>query len=386
MNLLRSGTEADIHERLKEAAAHGPTAWTEHGVLYVLTYAEVERLAHDPRVAGVGRNFLEYSGVTSGPLHEWFGELMFTTEGATHTRLRRVVQRWFTPKSVERQRRFATEAVALRLAALCEDRRGDLCEALLDVPATVMCRVLGIPAGRVSEVISISDAVSPAFGFIRPDQVQDAEAAAQQLHTLTKEIIDSLTLDENDLIWGLLQELTERETIVMVGTLLFGGHDTTSSQIACSLQLLLDHPATFAQIRNGELDPLDAASETLRMQPSIMVIPRTLTAGIETDGMSIPAGTLVMLATGATSREPAIWGDPDVFRPSRFTEPGCAKVQTFGAGAHYCLGTALAKMVIAETIRGVADVAEGMEAVEASADVAWSTVLARRPERVLVCW
>ena len=362
------------------------TELTPEGVLLVLSHAEIERLAHDPRVAGVNRAFLEFCGVTDGPLWEWFGELMFTTEGPEHMRLRRVVQRWFTPRSTERQRAFAQEEIAARLARLQANGGGDLLQALNDVPAVVMCKTLGIGPDRVADVIAISDAVSPAFGFIQPHQIEAAQAATQQLHDLTKEIIDSTALSEDDLIWGLLQELTERETIVMVGSLLFGGHDTTSSQIGCSMLTLLQHPHVWQEITAGACDPLDVVSETMRFTPCIGGIPRTLLADVEINGSTYPAGTLVMLQTGSSSREPGVWEAPDKFRHSRFAEAGCPKVQTFGAGAHYCLGVAMARMVLAECIAQVAEIAPGMHPVEDLAQVPWRTVLASRPERVLVAW
>ncbi len=358
----------------------------EQGVLRVLDYHEIERMARDPRVAGVGRSFLEFCGVVDGPLWEWFGELMFTTEGEAHHRLRRVVQRWFTAKAVERQREFAAEAVAERLGPLRAAGGGDILAALLDVPMVVMCRTLGIDAEQVPEVIAISDAVSPAFGLIRPDQVPAAQSATLALHTLTAEILadadDRLT--PNDLIWGLRQDLSERETIVMVGSLLFGGHDTTSSQIGRTLQLMLQHPWVFDAVANGEVNAAGVVWETMRLSPAIGSIPRTLLEPMSLHGTDLPAGTLVWLDTSAAAMQRSVWGDPEVFRPQRFDEPACAKVQTFGAGAHYCMGVALARLVLEEVVAGVSRGVAGLAAVEDPATVPMSSVLASRPERVLV--
>ena len=59
----------------------------------MLGYDEVESLAHDPRLAGVGLTIFDFLGVPDGPLRTWYSSLMFTNDGDAHHRLRRLAAR-----------------------------------------------------------------------------------------------------------------------------------------------------------------------------------------------------------------------------------------------------------------------------------------------------
>ena len=79
----------DLHGALREAALVGPVVRDpETGVAIALRHADVEALGRDPRMVGVGLGNFDAVGITEGPLREWYGQLMFTNEGAAHRRLR----------------------------------------------------------------------------------------------------------------------------------------------------------------------------------------------------------------------------------------------------------------------------------------------------------
>lgn len=68
--------------------------WTKPpGGFVVLRYRDVEALAHNPRLAGVGLTIFDFLGVSAGPLRDWYSGLMFTNEGVAHHRLRHLVQK-----------------------------------------------------------------------------------------------------------------------------------------------------------------------------------------------------------------------------------------------------------------------------------------------------
>lgn len=86
---LTSTFGADLHEMLREAARQGPLATDEiTGSKVVLRQHDVEALAHDPRLEGIGPTLFDLIGITDGPLRDWYGRLMFTTEGDYHRRTR----------------------------------------------------------------------------------------------------------------------------------------------------------------------------------------------------------------------------------------------------------------------------------------------------------
>jgi hypothetical protein len=190
-----------------------------------------------------------------------------------------------------------------------------------------------------------------------------------------------------DLISALLDaeeagdRLTHEEVVTMVGNLIVGGHDTTASQIGCSLLALLRHPDALDDLRADPSLAGAVVNETIRFEPSISVVPRTLIEPVEIGGVERPAGTLVFLSSASTSREADVWGDPDVFRPARFTEPAAPKLLSFGSGPHYCLGAALARMTLEEVVLGAAVAGLGDTIVPTTSldDVEWRSVLGRSP-------
>jgi cytochrome P450 len=381
----------ELHSALRAAAEAGPTAVDDRsGATYVLHHDDIERLARDRRLAGIGLTLFDLAEVPDGALRRWFGGLMFTTEGEPHDRLRKLVSRAFTPRAVEALREHAASLAGEALAPVREDGGGDLAAALALVPMHVMCRLLGVPAADVAVFGCWADALSPVFGYLTADELEAAGEAIEDLLAY----VDDLTArrrDEpgDDLVTALLAaeadggRLTHDEVLAMVANLLVGGHDTTASQLACSALTLGRHPEETDRLRHKPDLVASAAVETMRYEPSIPAVPRTVVEPVEVDGRELPAGTLVLLATAAANREPGVWDDPDRFAIDRFADPGAPRLLSFGSGPHYCLGAALARLTVEESVRCL--VALGpFEVARDPSTLPWRTVLGRAPERVPV--
>ena len=330
------------------------------GMIFAFRHRDVERLLHDTRLEGVGLTLFDLLGVPDGPLRDWYGGLMFTNEGAVHHRLRRLVSKAFTPRSVERLRGLAGRMADDRLARLAQFD-GDLIAAFGGLPMQVMCALLGVPDSAVEDFIEWTDALSAVFGLMSPEQVAAASGAIDPLlayvadvvehrsHTPADDLISALVAAEDD---G--ERLTRDETVAMAVNLLAGGHDTTASQIGCSLFTLLQQPDVMRLATADSTTIGSIVNETIRLEPSLPGAPRTVIEPVEIGGIERPVGSLVLLATATANRDPSVWSDPDVFVPTRFIEAGGPRLLTFGAGPHYCLGTALARMTLEETVRAVA--------------------------------
>lgn len=372
------------------AAARGPTAIDEAtGMVHVLRHAEIERLLNEPRLRGVGLSLFDYMGITDGPLRAWYASLMFTNDGAPHDRLRRLVSRAFTPRAIERLRPIASARVAERLGAVREAGGGDLVAAFAGVPMQVMCSLLGVPAGAVPEFIGWVDALSPIFGIMEPAQIEAATAAVERLRSYVHGLVEQRThTPADDLMTSLIRaedagdRLTRDETVTMVANLLIGGHDTTASQIGCTLLTLLDQRGAVAALRADPSLLSALVSETIRFEPSIVGAPRTVHEPLVIGGVERPAGTGVMFSFLAAQRDPAVWSQPDAFLPARFAEAGAPRLLSFGGGPHYCLGASLARMTLEEVVRGVASLAPKLGADPSG--IEWVQVLGRSPSRIPV--
>ncbi len=382
---------ADLHGLLRDAVEQGPLASdVSTGAAVVLRQRDVEALARDQRLEGIGLALFDMMGITDGCLRDWYGRLMFTTEGDYHRRIRSLVSRAFTPRSVEALRAAAADMAAEAVASTRQG--GDLVDACATLATRLMCRLLGVPDSDVPVFARWLDALSPVFLVMTPEQIGAATAAITELQGY----VDELTTRRrkapgSDLITGLLaseadgERLTHDETFAMIANLLVAGHDTAGSQIPCSLLLALQHRDQLAGVHEDQARLASAVAETMRLEPSIPFIPRTALEPIELYGNMIPAGSMVFLCIAAACRDASAWREPDNFDPDRFSRPDTPRLLNFGAGTHYCVGHALAKIAVEESVRSVlAADHPPMRLTEDPADIPWRQVLGRSPARLLV--
>jgi cytochrome P450 len=388
---LITSVTGDLHGVLREAAQQGPLATdTLTGATIVLRQRDVETLSRDPRVHGIGLLLFDMMGITGGPLRDWYGQLMFTTEGDYHRRMRSLVSRAFTPRSVEAQRATAADMAADAVASVSEDG-GDLIESCSSLATRLTCRLLGVPDSDVSVFASWAGTLSPVFNVMTPEQITEATDAITRLLGYVDDLITRRRQAPGaDLISALLdaevdgERLTRDETKAMIVNLLVAGHDTTGSQIPCTMLVALQHRDQLIGIHHDRTRLSNAVAETMRLEPSIPAIPRTTVESIELQGITIPAGSMLYLCTAAANRDPLAWKDPDRFDPDRFDRPETPRLLTFGLGTHYCLGTALAKVAVEEYLRTVLENDPGLELAENPDDIPWRLILGRSPTRLHV--
>jgi cytochrome P450 len=381
--------DGTLHHVLRDAARQGPLATdATTGATIALRQRDVDQLAHDPRLRGVGLTFFDLMEITDGPLRDWYGRLMFTTEGDYHRRIRSLVSRAFTPRSVGALRVAAAEMASAAVASATTS--GDLL-ALSSIGTRMICRLLGVPDGDDAVFTTWAEALSPVFSMMTPEQITDATTAIVEMQNYVDDLTTRRATDPGeDLITSLLaaeadgERLTHAETVTMIANLLVAGHDTAGSQIPCSVLVALQHRDVLDGVLDDPARLTSTVTETMRIEPSISMIPRTTVAPIELHGNTIPAGSMMFLCIASACRDASEWPDPDHFDADRFLRPDSAKLLNFGAGTHYCLGTALAKVAVEECVRAVLAADPPLHLTEDPADIPWRQVLGRSPARLLV--
>ena len=147
-------------------------------------------------------------------------------------------------------------------------------------------------------------------------------------------------------------EFTDRHVRDHVMTLLFAGHDTTTSTIAFFFYELARHPEIAAAISAGDETLLDQAlAETLRLYPAAWIGPRRAAEAFEFGGHRIPAGAPVNYCSFAAHRLPDVWEAPHEFRPERFSPEQRGRIPKgayvpFGGGSRICLGMRFGQLEI----------------------------------------
>jgi cytochrome P450 len=388
---LTGSMAGDLHGVLRVAARRGPLARDEMtGAVVVLRQDDVEALAHDQRLNGIGLALFDMMGITEGPLRDWYGRLMFTTEGGYHQRIRSLVSRAFTPRSVGGLRQTAAEMAAASVASI--EHSVDLVPAFSSLATRLTCRLLGVPDSDVALFAQWADSLSPVFFVMTPEQISDATAALTGLQNYVHELTQRRSSGNpgSDLITHLLrveadgERLTHDEIVVMITNLLVAGHDTTGSQIPCSILVALQHRDEIGETFDDQTALTRVVAETMRLEPSVPLIPRTAIAPIELHGTEIPAGSMVFPCIAAACRDESAWPDPDRFDPDRFARQDTPRPLNFGAGTHYCLGTSLAKLAVEECVRAVLANVPPLQLIEDPDDIPWRRTLGRSPSRLLV--
>ncbi len=388
---LTGSMAGDLHTVLREAAHRGPLAIDVlTGATVVLGYRDVETLAHDPRLQGIGLTLFDMMGITEGPLRDWYRQLMFTTEGAYHHRIRSLVARAFIPRSVGALRESAA-AMAAKEIASARRGGGDLVPACSGLATRLTCRLLGVPDSDIPVFSHWADALSPIFYVMTPEQIEGATEAITGLLDYVKELTaERAHKPGSDLISALLaaeadgEHLSRDEIVAMIANLLVAGHDTTGSQIPCAILVALQHRSELTGIAENRDGFASAVSEAMRLEPAIPMIPRTALESIDVQQTQIEAGSMVLLCTAAASRDRTVWRDADRFDAHRFTRPDTPRLLSFGAGVHYCLGAALAKIAVEESVRAVLSADPPLRLAEDPANIPWRVVLGRSPSRLLV--
>jgi cytochrome P450 family 135 len=159
--------------------------------------------------------------------------------------------------------------------------------------------------------------------------------------------------------------LNDAEVRDQLLAMLLAGHETTATAIAWALERLVRNPPVLqkllASLEEEDTAYLDAViKETLRSRPPVQVVPRVLVQDAEIDGWALPAGTAVGIAVAVLHKDPALYPEPDEFRPERFlngNDPGTGAWLPFGGGVRRCPGANMAmlemRVVLATTLRHV---------------------------------
>jgi cytochrome P450 len=284
-----------------------------------------------------------------------FGQLMaktlLFTDPPDHSRLRRLVSRSFTPRTVERLRVPVAELVAKQLAELRPRGRGDLiADFALPLPVAVICELLGLPASERDRFIAWGRALAPRFDIdlFRDEEVNRLgdEAAAALVRYFDDLLDHPERCDPDGLVPALIaardddDRLDRMEVIALCALLLLAGFETTTNLLGNGVHSLLRQPDQLAAWRDDRVDPALAVDELLRHDGPVQFSQRVLLEDFELDGHGMSAFSLVALLIGAGNRDPNVFHDPDRLDLGRTPNPHLS----FSTGIHHCLGAALARL------------------------------------------
>jgi cytochrome P450 len=267
----------------------------------------------------------------------------------THTRLRRLMSRAFTPKRIrdlEPRIRELTQTLLDRAERKGElEIMGDLATPL---PVMVIAEMLGVPHEHYEQFKHWSDRIVESDntlpGVSLPEEIKQA---VRDLRAFFAVEIDRRRRDPGeDLISALVaahdeaEALSADELLAFVLLLLLAGNETTTNLIGNGMLALGRNPDQLELLRNDLSLMPRAVEEMLRYDGPVQSTARHNHVPVEVGGVVIPPQTMVFVILAGANRDPDHFSRPDVFDVTREPEGHLA----FGDGIHFCLGAALARL------------------------------------------
>ena len=345
-------TYARMHE---EGPLHYVDVGGKWAVWSIFSHAECSSIAKDPRLSAKRAQQmllpLPFSRQSEfSELARMLGLWLIFMDPPEHTRLRKLLNKGFSPSAIEGLRPQVEAIVDRMLTPLRHGSEVELMREFANpMPVRIISEMLGIPQELHETFVNWSRAIAVFRG--NPNRtVEQARAAQDALIELTdyfrKTVAERRRNKGNDLISLLIdieeegEVLTEEELHAQCIALLFAGHETTRNLIGNGIYTLLRHPQETAELRQKPEGIRAAVEEILRYESPVQFTARVLKEDIEVCSQRIPKGWSILCMLGAANRDPKQFKEPDQLNLNRSNNQHLA----FSAGPHFCIGSQLARL------------------------------------------
>ncbi|WP_027460460.1 cytochrome P450 [Deinococcus murrayi] len=283
--------------------------------------------------------------------------MMLFHDGASHTRLRSLAQRAFTPRVLEESREFIaglTDTLldgAARQAAQNGGEVDAVAALAVPLPVAVIVEMLGLSGDDAGRFKTWAGSVADLIGGLNvpPERWAQVEADAGAMRSYFRTLADDLRAHPRPGLLSALaaaedggERLSGDELLANAVLLLVAGHETTSNLLSGSLLALHEWPEERAWLA---ADPAarvgNAVEELLRFLSPVQGTARFTTAPLTLEGVVLPPELPLLISLAGANRDSAAYPDPHALRLSR---ENARTHLAFAAGPHYCLGAGLARL------------------------------------------
>lgn len=311
-----------------------------------------------------------------------------------HTRIRKAVQRQFTPRRYKvLEPQIRANVVRLLEGMLArEDRNGDLLKDLaFDVPTITILTLIGEDLSMVPTFKRWSDSrAAMTWGDLTvEEQVPHAHNLVEYWQECIRLVAEAHETEKDSLVGDLVRAqkagdpITDHEIASVCYSLLFAGHETTTTLISNALGVLLRHREQWDELVADPRKIPGAVEEVLRYSPSIVAWRRKAKKPATIGGIDVPEGASILLVMGSANRDESRFADAEVFDIHR---GNTREHLSFGFGIHYCLGNMLAKLQAKVAIEEVARLCPNLR-LSSDAPLEYGANLSfRAPLSVPVTW
>jgi cytochrome P450 len=367
----------DQYARLREA---DPVHRSELLDGWVLTrFEDVATLLRDPEIS------VELDNAAPSGVVEVQRERMRRSGRETHTlvlrddpdhnRLRKLLQRPFGPRPVERLRTMVTERVDRSLSELVPRGRMDVIgDFAYPMPVGVFCEMLGIPEEDSPRFREWTMAVARSLDPVLDDEEHArCLALVDEMYAYLEDQVEAKRRNPGDDVLTELvltrdqdEPLTQDELVAQLVTLYVAGHEPTTALIGNGLLALLRQPDQLALLRERPELLGNAIHELLRFDGPNQFVRRIVVKPTTIDRTKLAPGDVVYAGIGAANHDSARWDEPDRVRVDR---TDAAHHLQFGLGIHSCLGAHLARLQAEVAMEALLT---RLDRIELAGDPIWS--------------
>lgn len=373
MTLFSPAGREDPYALYAELRESAPVHRSPLGGWLVMRHAQVDHILRSSAFR-TPRGYREANDPAGPPLMSPDGKLtlhrrywLLFQSGEAHVRLRKLIMKVFTSR--------ALKAISPRIDALAAElvapavERGAM-EVIADLayplPATVICELLGIPAADRdrNRAWAAATASTIDLGMQSKAQLAAAEVAMTEWDAYIRELLAARRKQPGDALLDAMLavedeglRLSEDEIAANATFLFLAGHETTTNLVGNGLYALLRNPAQLATLYARPALLETAIEELLRYDSPVQFAPRVALEPFELDGVTFEKEIPIALVLGSANHDPRKHDRPDDLDVTR-ADP---KPLSFGGGAHYCVGAALARMEALATFRALLSATRSLE-------------------------
>ncbi|GLZ31775.1 cytochrome P450 [Lentzea sp. NBRC 105346] len=331
--------------------------FADDGFWVVTKHAEVKEVSRNSDVYSSWQNtaIIRFQDDMPRDRIEMQRLLLLNMDPPTHTKLRGIVSRGFTPKAINNLRdALNARAEQIVETALAKGHGDFVSEVACELPLQAIAELIGIPQEDRRKIFDWSNQM---ISYDDPEfEIEPLAAATELLGYSWTMAEDRRQCPRNDIVTKLVQAdvdgagLASDEFGFFVLLLAVAGNETTRNAITHGMKAFFDHPDQWEHFKAER--PATAADEIVRWATPVVVFQRTALEDTELGGVEIKQGQRVGLFYSSANFDEDVFEEPQRFDITRDPNP---HLGFGGSGAHFCLGANLARLEIDLIFNAIAD-------------------------------
>jgi cytochrome P450 len=355
-NPFEPGFIEDPYSRYATMRAGDPVHRSPLDFWVLFGYEEILRLLRDPTLSVEDRNARptqldEMVALIVGDRADRGARSMLSRDPPDHTRLRKLVSKAFTVRVIQDLRPRIQELVDGMLdEAEAQGEIDVIRQFAFPLPFAVISEMLGVPVADADKLREWSGLIVRSLEpLVDPDTIRAIADASDLMFDHVSELIAQKRKDlGDDLLSALISAeehgdvLSDEELVEQVVLLYIAGHETTVNLIGNGVYALVRDRDQLKRLQEDpSLMPV-AVEELLRFDSPVQMTRRITLTDVEIGGKTIEKGSFCALVLASANRDPARFGKDS--EQLDVTRAEAHQHLSFGGGAHYCLGAALARL------------------------------------------